>query len=731
MTQKSFFCIVKLLLVFFAGIIEIQAQQSIAREWNEVLLNAIRNDFARPTVHARNLYHSSVLMYDAWALFDDVGETLFLGKKQGDFTCDFNGIRQPLDRDVARREIISYALLRLLSHRFANSPGGDEVLNTFSDLHQSNGYDFDFASVDYSNGSYAALGNYLGEQMIAFGMQDGANEALEYGNRFYQPMNLPLVLSEYRDVTNIDPNRWQPLSFDLFVDQSGNTVPVDIPPFLSPEWGAVVPFSLEDSSIVIKNNGFDSYLYKNVPEPPLLQSSMADGINDPYKWHFSMVAAWSAHLDPNDTTLIDISPASLGNLSISDYPNSFEEYKEFYDFQDGGDMGRGHSVNPKTNLPYMPQVVKRSDYARVLAEFWADGPDSETPPGHWFSILNYVSDHPEVSKKIEGQGLPLVNLEWDVKSYLALGGALHDAAIVTWGIKGYYDYVRPISAIRYMSGKGQSTDPSLESFDPEGIPLIPGLFEIIKESDDLAGTAGENIGKIKMKAWKGPDYIGNPITDTAGVGWILGTQWWPYQRGTFVTPPFAGYVSGHSTFSRAAAEVLTLLTGDAFFPGGIGTFDVEQNEFLVFERGPTESLTLEWATYYDASDQTSLSRIWGGIHPPIDDVPGRLIGAEVGKQAFKKAKELFDTRDSTDVQQSMTILHPIPFEQQININTTYTGDCEIRFYNLSGQLIQSESQSLSTSTYTIDASSLSSGLYILVLATSDDTIVHIQKVVKH
>ena len=75
----------------------------------------------------------------------------------------------------------------------------------------------------------------------------------------------------------------------------------------------------------------------------------------------------------------------------------------------------------------------------------------------------------------------------------------------------------------------------------------------------------------------------------------------PFQRPSFVTPPFAGYVSGHSTFSRAAAEVMTLLTNDAFFPGGMGTFDANQNEFLVFEEGPSENLILQWATYREES----------------------------------------------------------------------------------------------------------------------------------
>ena len=199
---------------------------------------------------------------------------------------------------------------------------------------------------------------------------------------------------------------------------------------------------------------------------------------------------------------------------------------------------------------------------------------------------------------------------------------MHDAAVSAWGIKGRYDYIRPISAIRAMADRGQSSDPTLPSYHPMGIPLVENFIEIVQAGDPLA-VGDENVGKIKLYAWRGPDFIDDPETDVAGVGWILAEHWWPYQRPTFVTPPFAGYISGHSTFSRAAAEVMTLLTGDAFFPGGLGEFHAPRNEFLVFEDGPSVDLTLQWATYRDASNQTSLSRIWGGIHPPADDIPGR------------------------------------------------------------------------------------------------------------
>ena len=320
-----------------------------------------------------------------------------------------------------------------------------------------------------------------------------------------------------------------------------------------------------------------------------------------------MVVQWSSHLDPSDGVMIDISPASLGNAG--ELPEA-EQFYEYYNYLEGGDISMGHPFNPITGQPYEPQMVPRGDYTRVLAEFWADGPDSETPPGHWFTLINYVNSHPMLEKRYEGVGPIIDDLEWDIKSYFLLGAAMHDSAVSTWGIKGYYDYLRPVSAIRYMAEKGQCTDSTRPHYDPAGMDLIDGQVELVEASDPLAGNQGQHVGKIKVKSWRGPDYINNPDNDVAGVGWILAEEWWPYQRPSFVTPPFAGYVSGHSTFSRAAAEIITMITGDEYFPGGMGTFEVKQNYFLVFEDGPSEDFTLQWATYRDASDQTSLSRIW-------------------------------------------------------------------------------------------------------------------------
>ena len=195
----------------------------------------------------------------------------------------------------------------------------------------------------------------------------------------------------------------------------------------------------------------------------------------------------------------------------------------------------------------------------MLAEYWADGPKSETPPGHWNVIANDVSDSAGFERRLGGTGPSLDPLEWDVKAYFTLNGAVHDGAIAAWGLKGFYDSARPISMIRYMGGKGQSSDPAGPSYDPDGLPLESGLVEVVRPVASSAPgerheQLADHVGELAVRTWRGfPD---DPTVETSGVGWIRAVEWVPYQRETFVTPAFAGYVSGHSTFSRAAAEVL-------------------------------------------------------------------------------------------------------------------------------------------------------------------------------
>ena len=614
-------------------------EHSMARQWNDLLLESIRGDFARPTMHARNLWHSSMIMWDAWAVMDPTACPAFLGQDLGGYVADFDAFTPATTNEAARDEAIAFGMYRLLRHRFANAPQASSLFLGY-DAHMATlGYDADFTSTDYSTGDGRALGNHLAAEIIAFGLQDQSNEQNDFANVVYEPSNPSLIVDLPGNATVQDLNRWQPLTLDLFIDQSGNPIPGETPPFLSPEWGQVTSWALSDADLTsYTRDGFEYKVYHD-PGAPALHAMDGSGTSDIYSDGHAMVALWSGLLDPTDGVMWDISPASSGNRDS--YPTTLETYASLYDADNGGSPGPGHSVNPATGQAYAPNMVPRGDFTRVLAEFWADGPDSETPPGHWFTILNYVSDHPDLVKQFQGQGDILSDLEWDVKAYLALGAAMQDCAIAAWGAKGWYDTSRPVTAIRGMAELGQRTDPTANNFHPGGLPLMPGKIETIQPGDPLAGAFGVNVGKIKLWAWLGSAAINNVDTDFAGVGWVLAESWEPYQRPSFVSPPFAGYVSGHSTFSRAAAEVLTAFTGDAYFPGGMGTFLAPANEFLVFEEGPSVDVELQWATYRDASDECSLSRIYGGIHPYFDDVPGRLMGIEIGLDAFDRAATFY------------------------------------------------------------------------------------------
>jgi hypothetical protein len=798
----------------------VNPEWSIARQWDEEILQAIRISTPRPPVHARNLYHMSAAMYDAWATYDATARGVYFFEKHtaGDIDAD-------------RRAAISYAAYRILKARFVtgNGPNIAAIQANLDALFLELGYDKNFTST--VGNTPAAIGNRIASVILAAGLADGANEAANYApNNGYVPTNPSMPFKIPGCIMN-NPNRWQPLAFDFLVLQNGEIVGASIQSAICPHWNGVKPFGLTQPDRNPSNN-----LYFDQGGPPTLGEP--EHIDDAV----DMIAK-SSVMDQTLPETIDIGLNVFHNSPLGSYDHD------------------GYAVNPVTNEPYQSNVVKLADYSRVLAEYWADGPDSETPPGHWHVVANKVSDHPDLEHRVGGVGPEVDRLQWDVKMYLTVGGANHDAAVTSWGMKGYYDSARPISFVRYLAELGQSTDPKLPHYNAAGLPLIPGLIELVTADDVLPGGRFEDfpelvyepltgeptgtnthVNKLAVKSWLGGFYAGTtsgvsatgPIpghiyrgkgnawligsftlgaddtpgalnpnqarlprniqinevrldqtgTDTDqyieitgpanasldgltyivigdevqtkvpdaqgrvqtvidlngqnlgpdgvfviaknnyslgladltthfalrqigncthalvsgftgyagqeldwfddgiidvtpwtsvvdkiglrrksgsvgiylgaptlgpdnsqnqlyGVGWMLGERWMTYQASNFVTPPFPGYTSGHSTYSRSAAEAMTLFTGSAFFPGGIDA-ELIPAGWLKFEDGPSEDIVLEYATYYDAADDAGISRIYGGIHPRADDLPGRVSGSIVGKNAVARAFALFE-----------------------------------------------------------------------------------------
>ena len=576
------------------------AGRSVARVWNDAMLELIRQVVPAPTVHARNLFHVSAAMWDAWAAYHPTADGYYVTEK---LTAS--------DPKVARETAISYAAYRILLWRYETVSDLAAAREQLDAVMRSLCLAPAFTTVD--GDSPAALGNRIAAAVLAAGEDDGAHEAERYKDSAYQSVNEPLEVDEPGAAMK-DPNRWQPLALGEQIAQNGLPIPGQVQSFIGPYWGHVASFALPESA--------DGIPIDPGP-PPRLRHPATD---DEFKQEALELIRRSSELDASDGVVIDVSPASQGGNSL------------------GANDGSGHAVNPATGARYERHEVLRGDFYRALAEFWADGPKSETPPGHWNAIANTVSDELAAGGlRIGGRGDALDRLEWDVKLYFAINGGVHDAAIAAWGLKGWYDSARPISMVRYLGGKGQSSDPDAPSYDPDGLPLVAGLVEVITDESSAPGERhadlADHVGEIAIRAWRG--FPEDPETETSGVGWIRAVEWVPYQRSTFVTPAFAGYVSGHSTFSRAAAEVMTAFTGSEYFPGGLSEWTTPRGE-LLHEEGPTTDVTLQWATYFDAADQAGISRLYMGIHIEADDLEGRRIGAQCGKDAWALAQRYFD-----------------------------------------------------------------------------------------
>jgi hypothetical protein len=570
---------------------------SIARRWDEQALAAIRLDLPRPTVHARNLFHLSAAMWDVWAAYDPTAKGVYVREQ-----------RAAPDVDGARRAAISYAAYDVLAHRYAPAIGGKRTIACLRAVMADLGYDPDDAHD--TGDDPIAFGNRVGKTILAKTAGDGANEAADYADPDpYVPVN-PALVFDNPGAPLKEPERWQPINLSVAATQNGIILPSGVQTYIGSSWDGVTPFAMKRASTAVP--------WHDPGPTPRLGAAMKD-------WLVEVVRKTS-DVDPSDPTTIDVSPGAYGHNTL------------------GANDGKGWAKNPVTGAPYPPQVVRRADFARVMAEFWADGPKSETPPGHWNVMANMVSDTPGFGRRLFGKGPPLDPLAWDVHVYLALNGAVHDAGITAWGLKRRTATVRPISLIRWMGGKGQSSDPAGPSYDPLGLPLVPGLIEVITKASSAPGQRHERlaffVGQVAVRDW-----LGEPADRTrqvSGVDWVRAVDWITYQRRTFVTPAFPGFISGHSTFSRAGAEVLTSLTGSPYFPGGFGEYVAPKDTFLTFEKGPTAEVRLQWASYFDASDEAGQSRVWGSIHIQPDDFAGRKLGHIVGLDATALATKYFD-----------------------------------------------------------------------------------------
>lgn len=229
---------------------------------------------------------------------------------------------------------------------------------------------------------------------------------------------------------------------------------------------------------------------------------------------------------------------------------------------------------------------------KAIVEFMRDGPRSTGQSGHWLRFAQAVSRRDQYG------------VDQDVKLFFAVGNVAMDAFIAAWEAKRYYDSSRPWTLVRhYYTGK-------------------------------------------KVRGWGGP-----------GKGFITlpAADWHPYSPYTFITPPFPGYVSGHSTVSAACAKTLELFTGSDYFGAtelrhageltepGISC-EVKQMSDGRPAVGVAQNgdITLQLPTFTATAEMAGISRVMGGYHIQADNVAGLDLGRKVAHYVWQQTQGYFN-----------------------------------------------------------------------------------------
>lgn len=539
-----------------AGVTVENESPTISVLWDQAIQAAVIEEATGPTIASRAYAILHTAIFEAWAAHDPTAiGTAFLDSMQVDH--EFITVENKM-------ESMSYAAYVVALDLF---PDQKEIFDKLmGELEYS-------IELDGASSHAALLGIEAGGAILAARVDDGSNQKNAYADTTgYTPVN-----TDPNNVVEVDS--WTPTFVPIDSDD-----PDTLQQFLTPQWGGVTSFALAEGGEL-----------RPVAPEPFFQSYLDASIDMETKTvtlHGLSNMATKQDLQTLKKQLFDLYKGSDMFGGVKDFLKAAKtEFKkgESADIDLTLDVSKA-LIGPIVNPAFVAQaedIVEVSsgltEEQQVIAEFWEDGGGTSFPPGTWMTFGQFVSARDDNS------------LGDDAKMFFALANAVMDAGIATWEAKEFYDYARPVSAIRDLGHLG-----------------LIGEF-----NDDLDGHV--------ITAYAG---------EALGVAEILATEFTTYQNpNADPSPPFAEYVSGHSSFSAAGAAVLELFTGSPDFRAS-----VEIDFFLFQEDSLGSTITLQWETFDEAADEAGLSRIYGGIHFEDGDLNGRLLGEEIGVEVYEMAQ---------------------------------------------------------------------------------------------
>ncbi len=199
---------------------------------------------------------------------------------------------------------------------------------------------------------------------------------------------------------------------------------------------------------------------------------------------------------------------------------------------------------------------------------------------------------------------------------LSSGRALRPPPPPAFGTKGFEEQVRLTVQAKTQLTPAQEKAARFWA-GGEGTPLPPGVWiQVVLESLKTQPLSTPETARLfalltvamadaGVASWDAKYAFWYPRPESGIRDSGLSPGWKPL----LVTPFFPAYVSGHATYSGAAAEVLA--------------YEFPDQKKLWFARAQ------------EAAD----SRVWGGIHWPIDGSEGLKMGHRIGELVVERARK--------------------------------------------------------------------------------------------
>lgn len=232
---------------------------------------------------------------------------------------------------------------------------------------------------------------------------------------------------------------------------------------------------------------------------------------------------------------------------------------------------------------------------KMLAEYWAGGPHTVTPPGMWMVFMDVV---------IRSNGICLVD---EIKNYAVVASGLYQSSITAWRLKRIFMQARPVQKLRqYYYDEAISQGWNSETLGQYWLPYQELNFVTPSFPDNPSGHSTFSSTSAKLFCYLlGTDQINlkNPVSNLE----IL----------------------------RYFSPVLTHMTDFS-----INNVFIFPKTSQVLASDPTCGVSLGWSTWSDMAQSSGKSRIYGGIHVESSNQSGLFLGKSIGDKIWKLLKDI-------------------------------------------------------------------------------------------